>query len=153
MNYSLVTLTEFDIIGIAVRTTNQNRQSQNDIGALWRKFMNENILERIPDKESANIYCIYTDYENDFNGGYTTILGCKVNVLANIPEGCIGRTIQAAAYHLYISKGKIPDCVVATWMHIWQSEIKRKWQADFDVYGPKSQDRENAEVTTYLSVV
>jgi predicted transcriptional regulator YdeE len=153
MNYSLVTLTEFQIIGIAVRTTNQNGKSQNDIGALWGKFMSENIFEKIPDKQSADIYCVYTDYESDFNGAYTTILGCKVNSLANIPEGFIGKNIPTTEYRLYISKGKIPDAVVVTWMHIWQSGVKRKYQADFDVYGPKSQDQENAEVSTYLSVV
>jgi len=152
MNYSLVTLTEFHILGIAVRTTNQEGKSQNDIGALWEKFMNENMLEKIPDKNSSDIYCLYTDYESDFNGAYTTLLGCKVNSLANIPAGLTGKTILPAAYRSYISKGKIPDCVVATWIHIWQSGVKRKYQADFDVYSAKAQDQENAEVVTYLSI-
>ncbi|HZV12359.1 MAG TPA: effector binding domain-containing protein, partial [Candidatus Kapabacteria bacterium] len=37
--FDLITLDEFNIIGISVRTTNQNGQSQKDIGELWEKFM------------------------------------------------------------------------------------------------------------------
>lgn len=95
-----VEIDEFKIIGIAIRTTNQNGQSQNDIGNLWGKFMGQNIMEQIPNKEANDVYCIYTDYETDFNGPYTTIIGCRVNLFGNIPEGFISKTILTTKYQV-----------------------------------------------------
>lgn len=140
------------VMGIAVRTTNQNQQAQTDIGALWQRFFGENLLSRIPGKISEDIYCVYTDYETDANGPYTTILGCKVASLQGLPEGFVGKTIPEATYRLYRSAGKLPDCVLATWGQIWQALIERSYLADFDVYGPGSQDPNHAVVETYLSV-
>jgi predicted transcriptional regulator YdeE len=152
MNNKTVELSDFKIIGVSVRTTNQGGKSQKDIGELWGKFMGQNIFEQIPNKESNNLYCIYTDYETDFNGPYTTILGCKVKSLDSIPKGLVGKIIPATKYNLYTSTGKLPDCVMDTWKYIWQSGVKRKYIADFDVYGEKAQNHQNAEVDTYLSI-
>ena len=56
----------FKIIGISVRTTNENGQSSKDIPFLWNKFFEENILEQIPNKIGKDIYCVYTDFRKDF---------------------------------------------------------------------------------------
>jgi predicted transcriptional regulator YdeE len=34
---------KFSVIGISVRTTNENGQAGQDIPALWQKFMSENV--------------------------------------------------------------------------------------------------------------
>lgn len=146
-------LNEFNIIGISVRTTNENGQSRVDIGELWRKFMGQSLIENIPNKVSDDIYCIYTDYESDFNGSYTTILGCKVTSFDNIPEGFISKTIPATHYLIFKSKGRLPECLVHTWSNIWQSDLNRKYIADFDFYGQEAQNPENAVVDTYVSVL
>jgi len=152
MKYETLELPRFFIVGISVRTTNKDGQSQKDIGDLWGKFMGQNIKAQIHNKESVDTYCVYTDYESDFNGKYTTILGCKVKSLDSIPAGMIGIAVAPTTFRVYISKGKIPECVVNTWMGIWKEQPERKYTADFDVYGPKAQDIANAEVETYLSV-
>lgn len=152
MTYTTTALEQFSVIGIAVRTTNHNGQAQKDIGELWQKFFSDNIINRIIGKISDDIYCIYTDYESDANGAYTTILGCRVAAVEVIPEGFVSKTIPKATFQLYKSTGKLPDSVLATWGHIWQTPIERRYLADFDVYGQKSQDPNNAEVETYLSV-
>ena len=45
-----VKIEPFKVIGISVRTTNENNQAAIDIAALWGKFMNENVLNAIPKK-------------------------------------------------------------------------------------------------------
>jgi predicted transcriptional regulator YdeE len=152
MQYDTITLDPFYLMGIAVRTTNEGGQSQRDIGLLWQRFYKDNILAQIPNKKSDAVYCVYTDYEQDANGFYTTILGCAVSTLQTIPESLIGITIPKAMYRVYTSVGKLPDSVLATWMHIWTSPINRAFVADFDVYGAGAQDSHAAEVKTYLSV-
>ena len=42
---------EFNIIGIETRTTNENDQAATDIGALWKSFLEDQILDKIPNKE------------------------------------------------------------------------------------------------------
>jgi predicted transcriptional regulator YdeE len=152
MKYNTKELPPFYIIGISVRTTNQNNQSQKDIGELWGRFMNDKIADKIPNKESNDIYCMYTDYESDYKGPYTTILGCKVSSLANIPVGFVGKVIPATKYQVYTSTGKLPNCVISTWMEIWKSVTNRKYIADFEVYGDKAQNPANVEVETFVSV-
>jgi predicted transcriptional regulator YdeE len=42
--------------------------------------------------------------------------------------------------------------VFGEWTKIWNTEIDRKYSADFEVYGEKAQDPENAEVDIYISL-
>jgi predicted transcriptional regulator YdeE len=58
-------LESFKVIGISVRTTNENRQATKDIPFLWKKFFEENISSKIPNKLSDDLYCVYTHYEKD----------------------------------------------------------------------------------------
>jgi len=83
-------LDSFKIIGISVETTNENGKSADDLGQLWKRFYSENIPSLIPNKESDEIYSIYTDYKSDYKGKYTSIIGLKVNSLDQIPNGLIG---------------------------------------------------------------
>lgn len=147
------TIPAFHVIGISIRTTNANGQSAIDIENLWNKFWNEKIQEQIPNKIDDEFYAVYTDYETDFTGPYTTIIGSAVSSLNNIPEGFVGMTIGAANYQKFISKGKMPEAVLATWMEIWQDkELPRAYQADFTVHGEKYFNGDQAEVETFISV-
>lgn len=147
------TIEKFNLIGIAVRTTNENGRSEQDIPALWGTFMAEGVLQKIPNKVDDTIYCMYTDYEKDYTKPYTTIIGCRVTSLENIPEGMIGKTIETGNYVKYVAKGNIMQGAVQdTWKDIWNSDIQRVYIADFDVYGVKAQDLENAEVDIFVSV-
>lgn len=147
-----VELEEFYIMGISVTTTNQNGQSQKNIGELWQRYFADNLTVQIKNKLTDEIYCVYTNYESDFNGKYTTIIGSKVSSINAIPEGLTGIVVPRSNYLSFISTGKLPDSVVATWQRIWQMPINRKYIADFDVYGEKAQDPANAIVETYVSV-
>jgi len=65
-------INSFQIIGISVRTTNENGQAKKDIEKLWGEFMSENMLKKIPNVTDETIYAIYTDYEGDHTKPYTT---------------------------------------------------------------------------------
>ena len=144
---------KFDIIGISVRTTNENGQSAQDIPALWNKFMTEGIQQKIPGKISEEIFCIYTDYEKDHTKPYTTILGCKVESLDFVPENMVGKTVESAEYEKIIAKGNLNEGIVYNkWLEIWNSDLNRSFTADFEVYGEKVQDPKNAEVDIYIAI-
>lgn len=144
---------KFSVIGISVRTTNENGQASQDIPALWNKFMTEGIAEKIPNKTDSSIYCIYTEYEKDHTKPYTTILGCKVENLGTIPNGMVGKTFDEATYTKHIAKGNIMQGMVfGEWTRIWNSDLDRTFTADFEVYSEKTQNPEKAEVDIFVAV-
>jgi len=144
---------QFRIIGLAIRTTNENGQSAQDIPALWKRFMEEDIISSIPSRVNDSLYCLYTDYEKDHTRPYTTILGCKVHNLDVIPAGLVGRVFEADSYVLYTASGHIHQGIVINeWVKIWNSDLPRAYHVDFEVYGEKAQDMENAMVDIFVSV-
>lgn len=42
---------EFNIIGIETRTTNENDQAATDIGALWKSFLEDQVLTKFQTKK------------------------------------------------------------------------------------------------------
>ena len=144
---------KFCVIGISVRTTNENGQAEKDIPALWHDFMTNGSADKIPNKIDNSILCVYTDYEKDHTRPYTTIVGCKVSDLKNIPDGLVGKTFETADYIKIIAKGNIlQGMVFSEWIKIWDSDLDRTYTADFEVYGEKAQNLENAEVDIFIAV-
>ena len=144
---------KFKIIGISIETTNERNKSQRDMGELWERFYARKISSKIPNKESEDIYSIYTDYESNYKGKQTAIIGLKVKSLDEIPNGLIGREFKGGKYIKFIAKGKMPDAVVKSWQEIWNrdEELNRKYTADFEVYGEKSQNGDDSEVEIYIA--
>lgn len=147
-----VTIKEFTVIGISVRTTNENGQSAKDIGELWNKFMAEGISDKIPNKIDGTIYSIYTEYESDHTKPYTTILGCKVGNLGTIPNGMVVKTFKGGNCTKFVSKGDLTKgAVYETWSKIWNTDLNRTYSADFEVYGEKAQNPTDAEVEIFVA--
>lgn len=149
-----IKLEAFDIIGIKVRTTNENGQNGQDIGALWQKFMSENIVDKIPNKVSSDIYSIYTNYESDHTKPYDTILACKVSSLENIPEGMVGQHFDGGNFVKIVSKGDMTEgnMIYESWLEIWKMDLDRIYTADFEIYGEKAQNPKDAEVDIMIAV-
>lgn len=142
----------FQVIGIAVRTTNENNQAARDIGPLWNRFFSEGIIDQIPGKIDPTIYCIYTDYEKDHTRPYTTVIGCSVESLDNIPEGMTGVTITGGNYTKHVARGNIlQGLLYEAWTFIWNAGWKRKYTADFERYDEKAQNPEDAEVAIFIA--
>lgn len=143
----------FKIIGISVKTTNENNQAAKDIGNLWNKFMTESILEKIPNKVNNNVYSIYTEYEGDHTKPYTTILGCRVKNFESVPEGMISKSFEDGNYTKFTAKGDLTKGVVfEEWMKIWQMDLNRRYIADFEIYGEKAQNPIDAEVEIFIGI-
>ena len=148
-----VKIEPFNIIGISIRTTNENGQASKEIAELWGKFMSESILEKIPNKVDNEIYSLYTDYESDHTKPYTAILGCKVENLDNIPSGMVGKSFSGGTYKKTTAKGDLTQgLVVNQWSKIFEMELDRTYDADFEIFGEKAQNPSNAEVDFYVGV-
>ncbi|SMG21965.1 Predicted transcriptional regulator YdeE, contains AraC-type DNA-binding domain [Marivirga sericea] len=141
------------LIGITVRTTNENNQAATDIPELWQRFMGEGIMEKISNKLDSTVYSVYMDYEGDYTKPYTTMLGCEVSDFGNIPEGLEARTFESGYYLKSSVRGNLKKGIVIDhWKKIWNTEIERAYTADFEVYGEKAQNPMDAEVEFYLAL-
>lgn len=144
----------FKLIGISVRTTNQNNQVQEDLGKLWGQFSSENINEEIPNKISNEILAIYTDYQSNDTEDYTTIIGVPVSTLTEIPNGMIGQEFQPENFKKFIAKGEMPKAVDDTWINIWEQDknLNRKYTYDFELYGANCNKGTDSEVEIFVAV-
>lgn len=146
MDFQIATLDEFKVVGISVRTTNENDQAMKDIGALWNKFYFDNIMGKIPQQEGEEIISLYTDYEKDFTSPYSVILGRKVSSINSVPAGMVAKTIPASKYAVFHVEGKMPQELIKAWRWIWKSDLQRTYTGDFEIY-----KKEN-EVDVYVSI-
>ncbi|MFH6959190.1 GyrI-like domain-containing protein [Flavobacterium aquidurense] len=148
-----VKIEPFMIIGISVRTTNKNNQGANEIADLWGKFMGQNVLEAIPNKIDNTIYSIYTDYQSDHTKPYTAILGCKVSDLNSIPDEMIGKSFNGGNYVKLSAKGDLmKGLILNKWTEIWEMDLDRAFTADFEVFGEKAHNPNDAEIDFLIAV-
>lgn len=142
------------IIGISTVTTNANGQSAENLGKLWGRFFEENISAKIPNKVSDEIYAVYTDYESNYLGKYTTIIGQKVESLDTVPENLMAREFPNENFQKFVAKGEMPNAVVEVWKEIWQKDeqLGRKYTYDYEIYGEKSQNGNESEVEIFIAV-
>ncbi|MND93274.1 Bacterial transcription activator, effector binding domain [compost metagenome] len=143
----------FDIIGISIRTTNENGDGARDIADLWQKFIREGILNLIPNKLDDTVYCLYTDYESDYQKSYSVMLGCFVSSLERVPDGMFGRSFEGGKYVRMSTKGNLSDgIIVSKWNEIWAMNLDRTYIVDFEIFGSNAQDPVNAQVDFMIGV-
>ncbi len=123
----------------------------------WQKFFQEGIQSKIPDKVGSNIYAVYFDYASDHNGEYTYLIGAMVKDGTAPPAGMVAKRIPAGQYAvLTTDKGPLPQVVPGTWQKIFKLEddrnLKRAYQADFEIFDQRAQDPQNAELDIYVGV-
>lgn len=142
------------IMGISIRTTNQDGKAMIDLGHLWQRFIAENIEEQISDKVSNIIYCIYTDYESDYTGAYTALLGIEVTSLYALPPNLIAKEFAIQKFQKFTAHGLMPEAVAHIWNTIWSQdkELNRAYTYDYEVYGEQSQKGAQSEVEIYIAV-
>ncbi len=142
------------LIGLKLlsKTTNKNNQSMKDCGDLWTRFEKEDVFSKIPNKLSDEVLAVYYDYEGDHTEPFSYFIGCKVEEGGQIPGDLDSLEIPSGTYHKVTAKGEMPGCIADKWKEIWDSDIPRAYNADFEVYDERSWNWSNAEVDIYLSV-
>jgi len=149
----------FSLIGIPVRTTNAREMSgQGVIGKQWARFLNDGLLNQIPRRVDSDIIALYTDYESDHHGAYTFILGAKVSSAETVPSGMVARKVPPGKYAVFTSEqGPVDKVIPQCWQRI-NSLPKtapggdRTYRADFELYGPRAADPQNAQVDVYVGI-
>lgn len=158
MGREIVSKTETAIVGISVVTKNADEMSGNGkIGNLWRRFYEEGILEKIPNKRNpGNVIAVYTDYESDETGAYRLLIGAEVEDADSVPSGMELCYILKGEYAKITSdRGPLEKVAVGAWMEIWNDADLRKarrFAADFEFYDQRAADPQNAQLDVFIGV-
>src|SRR5262249_7638999 len=125
----------FRIVGVPLRTTSQQELERPRLGELWAHFMQKNLLSIIPHPaEPGTAYSAYVDYESDFRGAYSAVVGARVTQVEAIPPGMLARDINPGRYAVF--EAADPGEVVATWVRIWRMDLNRAYLTDFERHRP-----------------
>jgi len=152
MKYEIVTLKEKIVVGLSARTNNLSPDMGAVIGGLWNRFYNEGIYASIPEKANHKALGIYTDFENDERSDYTVMTACETTAE---PEGdeyarYDVRRIPAGRYARFIVHGDMVKAVASAWQEIWQMDLPRTFQCDFEEY--QDDNMEHSEIHIYVGL-
>ncbi len=150
MKYEVVTLEEKIVVGISVRTNNMDPDMGAVIGGLWKRFYEGGIYGAIPGKVNGKALGIYTDYAGDEKSDYTAIVACET-IEEWSEMDCTVLRVPAGRYAKFVVHGDMVQAVAAAWQEIWQMDLPRTFQCDFEEY---QDDRmEDAEIHIYVGLV
>jgi predicted transcriptional regulator YdeE len=119
------------VAGLAARVSNDQPEL---IGDHWRRFHADGTIARITGKASPNVFAVYTEYESDYSGPYTILIGYSIEPDAVVPAGLRVIEIPAQQYAVILASGEQPQATWAAWQWVWASALDRLYTADFDEY-------------------
>ena len=148
----------FQVIGVAVRTTNAKESSGNgEIPKLWQRVMQEDMIDKNPNRADQHLVVVNTNYASDQNGEYDYIVGSRVTSAKDVPAGFVAVSVPAGKYAVVESeKGPPQEILPKVWRRIWAmspAELggTRAFKTDYEVY-PAEMDGQNTQVTIYLGL-
>ena len=151
MNYNVVELNEKIIVGKSVRTSNKNLQSTKDIGAMWQRFLEEQIYDKIDNKVTGKGIGLYTNYEGDAGKPYTFV--CGVEVFESTNRDMETYIIPKGQYAKFSIKGHMVTAVADAWQRIWKMPLDRAYKCDFEVYHRDSENMDQQSIDIYISLL
>ena len=152
MKYEIVELEEKKVVGVKIKTTNQNGKSIQDIGMTWQKLFADGIYEKIQNKVNNKTIGLYTEYEGDYTKPYTFVAGVEVSEELENNKEIVTKIIPKGKYARFIITGDVQNSVGQAWQEIWNMDLKRKYTCDFEEYQNNSEDMQNQEIHIYIAL-
>lgn len=162
MQKELVTKPEIKLVGISVRTNNEQEldKMKGNILPCIQKYFHQGLAEKISNrKRPGTTFCAYTDYETDYNGAYTYFIGEEVSSFnTELPEGFQQLVIPKQQYTKFTtSPAPMPDVIVNAWREIEEMSSKqlgghRSYKTDFEVYDERAADHQNIVLDLYIGI-
>ncbi len=151
MTYEIVTIGEKIVVGQSVRTTNAKGQAMKDIGMLWQSCISEDVFAYIANRVDTKSIGLYTDYESDATGAYTFACCCEVTETDNDNNLDVMK-ISKGKYAKFSIEGDVIVDVGRAWGKIWQMDLDRKYDCDFEVYHHDSENTNSQKIDIYIGL-
>lgn len=148
MDYEVVVLEKQVVKGISVRTSNESGVGEVDIPKVWNDFYS-NVYSTIENKLDNKVIGMYFDYESDHTSLYTfmpCVAVCDLNGTIDTKE------IKAGKYAKFSVHGDINEVVYREWLKIWEMNLDRDYQTDFELYHMDTDNPSIQTVDIYISI-
>lgn len=136
------------VIGIELKTS--NKEAFQTIPPFWQKFYQEEILKKIPNKVSKDVFAVYTKFENEGQnneGVYSFIIGAQVKNLDDVPAGFVTTTMPASRRAVFSVEAGHPEKVGEKWIKIWKrNDLKKTFISEYERYS------ESGEIDIYVGI-
>jgi predicted transcriptional regulator YdeE len=159
MHTQMVHMPEIILIGISARTTNAVEAGPDGvIPGLWGQFSQANLAETTGASNPHLTYGLYTEYESDFTGAYTILIGHESGSAESHKENGFAHAVVPESNYMVFTttKGPMEEVVPQAWAEIWQyfkdSPEKRTYTGDFELYDARKFDAAGVEVQIYIAV-
>lgn len=140
----------FSVVGLSMMTSNET--ASEEINALWQNFFEQSIGQDVPNRVDDVIYAVYSDYEGDHTKPYRLTIGYKIKGAPQIKDHLHHVEVQSADYAMMGAIGEQPKALIETWTAVWQSDLDRKFETDFEVYGKRFFEEGVHEVLVAIGV-
>lgn len=147
------------LTGVHVRTTNAEEAGPNRrLPQLWETYFQSQITSRTQTINSHLIYALYTDYESDATGAYTTMIGHEVaNNNSQDEDKFHILQVPASKYLVFTTeKGPVYEVVAQAWGKIWayfkESEEERAYTGDYELYDSSNSDPSKTQIQIFIAI-
>ena len=140
----------FSVVGLSMITSNET--ASEEINALWQNFFEQSVGQDVPNRVDDVIYAVYSDYEGDHTKPYRLTIGYKIEGAAQMKDYLYHVEVQGADYAMMGAIGEQPKALIETWTAVWQSDLNRKFETDFEVYGKRFFEEGIHEVLVCIGV-
>lgn len=142
----------FVVVGVSAVVSNDGGQASDAINALWERFFEEQVGQKIEGRADDVIYAVYSDYEGDHTKPYRLTIGYKADDVESVGEGLARVQVVDGDYALMAAQGPQPESLIGVWEAIWASDLDRAYGTDYEVYGPRFFEDGVHEVLVCLGV-
>ncbi len=132
----LETIPAFSVVGLSA-VISGNEKASEEINELWQSFFGKSIGQDVSNRVDDVIYAVYSDYEGDHTKPYRLTIGYKIKGDPQMKGHLHHVEIKEAEYAMMSAAGEQPKALIDTWTAVWQSDLNRKFETDFEVYGKR----------------
>ncbi len=148
MDYQIISLEEFKLIGIEKNITDKSN-IYKDRESLLLELRKTSMWQKILVQDKEIVY-LHADYDTEYKP-HSLMIGLKENGASGemISDNLIMRSIPASKYAVFhINNKNIIKGIYETWDWIKESDLQRTYTNDFEYYAPPHQH----EATIYIAV-
>lgn len=162
MKKQIIQLPKLQLVGLTVRTNNQNEMNPNvaKIGKLAGAYWQGQIANKIQHRIHPGVtYAIYTEYASDEYGDYTYFIGEIVDSLQGQDLSQF-KTIMLpeSKYQKFTTEpGQLPEIIISAWKKIWTMQKedfggRRKYIADLEIYDQRAANPQQAIIDICIGI-
>lgn len=152
MQYEIVKVPEKFLLGIGLKTTNENKRASKDIAKVWKEIWNKDTFLYIENKKNKFLYGLYTKYEGDYTKPYYYYVCCEITDAVNTDEKMSVFSIPETKYAKFSIRGNYMESVEKLWNIIWKTELERKYTYDFELYHLDGETPDDQLLEIYIAI-